>query len=187
MSDEYLSGMFDDYAKAESGFKQHLSTIRTGRASPQILENVQVQVASYGASMTIKELASISVGDARLLVVNPWDKGTIADIERGIQAAGLGLNPSNDGQIVRVPIPALTGDRRQNLVKQVRKFLEDARVRARHVRKEYNDIFKELENEKEISEDELKRLQVKVQEGIDECNGRLQVIAAEKEKEVMEA
>jgi ribosome recycling factor len=135
----------------------------------------------------MKELASISVGDARLLVVNPWDKGTIADIERGIQAAGLGLNPSNDGTIIRVPIPPLTGERRQNLVKQVRKLLEEARVRARHVRKEYNDIFKELQNDKEISEDELKRLQGKVQEGIDACTKSLQGIADEKEKEVMEA
>ena len=187
MSDEYLSAMVDDYEKVGTGFVQQLSTIRTGRASPQILENVPCQVAAYGASMAIKELASIAVGDARLLVVNPWDKGTITDIERGIQAAGLGLNPSNDGQIIRVPIPALTGDRRQNLVKQVRKQLEDARVRARHVRKEYNDIFKELESEKEISEDALKRMQLKVQEGIDSCNKNLQVLAAEKEKEVMEA
>jgi len=187
MSDEYLSAMDEDYGKVGSGFKQQLSSIRTGRASPQILENVQVQVSSYGASMTMKELASISVGDARLLVVNPWDKGTIGDIERGIQAAGLGLNPSNDGQIIRVPIPALTGQRRQDLVKQVRKLLEDARVRARHVRKEYNDIFKELESEKEISEDDLKRYQGKVQEGIDTCTRQLQGIAAEKEKEVIEA
>ena len=187
MSDEYLSAMEDDYSKVLSGFRQQLSTIRTGRASPQILENVSVMVASYGASMSIKELASISVGDARLLVVNPWDKGTITDIERGIQAAGLGLNPSNDGQIIRVPIPALTGQRRQDLVRQVRKLLEDARVRARHVRKEYNDIFKELESEKEISEDDLKRFQVKVQEGIDACNQGLQTISAEKEKEVVDA
>jgi ribosome recycling factor len=187
MSDEYIAEMNDDYAKVESGFKQGLAAIRTGRASPQILENVQVQVASYGASMTMKELASISVGDARLLVVNPWDKGTIADIERGIQAAGLGLNPSNDGVLIRVPIPALTGERRQALVKQVRKLLEDARVRARHVRKEYNDIFKDLQSDKEITEDDLKRLQGKVQEGIDGCNKDLQEIASEKEKEVMEA
>jgi len=187
MSDEYLSAMDDDFSKVESGFRQQLSAIRTGRASPQILENLQVQVASYGASMSIKELASISVGDARLLVVNPWDKGTITDIERGIQAAGLGLNPSNDGQIIRVPIPALTGDRRQNLVRQVRKLLEDARVRARHVRKEYNDIFKELQTEKEITEDDLKRYQAKVQESIDACTKLLQGIAADKEKEVVEA
>ena len=119
MSEEYLDGMQDEFNAVIAHFERGLVSIRTGRASPQMLENVKVHVASYGAQMPLNQLASISAPDARLLVLNPWDKSTISDIEKGIVAAGLGLNPSSDGQIVRVPIPALTADRRQDLIKKV--------------------------------------------------------------------
>ena len=145
MSDEYLEAMRDDFQQVVDSLKRDLSTIRTGRASPQLLETVSVQVQAYGSSMPLNQLATISAPDARLLVVNPWDKGTLPDIERAIMNSELGLNPGSDGQVIRVPIPALTGERRQELVKRVGRMCEEARIRGRGVRKEYNDIFKELE------------------------------------------
>jgi len=186
MANEYLQSMDDDFKKAIAAFEKDLTSVRTGRATPQLLDGVNVHVAAYGSSMPLNQLASIAAPDARLLVVNPWDKSTIPDIEKGIQAAGLGLNPSNDGQVVRVPIPALTGDRRQDLVRAVKKMAEDARIRSRHVRREYNDIFKELESEKEVSEDELARMLKRVQEATNGSIGRIDKIADAKEKEVLE-
>jgi ribosome recycling factor len=115
MSDAYLSTLNDDMNKVLDTLKRDLLGVRTGRASPGLVENVQVHVQSYGSNMPLNNLASITAPDARLLVINPWDKSTLGDIERAIATAGLGLNPSNDGQIIRVPIPPLTGERRQGL------------------------------------------------------------------------
>ena len=186
MSDEYLEGMKDDFAKVEVAFKRELVSIRTGRASPQMLENVQVHVATYGASMPINQLASISAPDARLLVLNPWDKSTIPDLEKGIMSAGLGLNPQNDGQVIRVPIPVLTQARRDEMVRQVGKLAEDARVRARMVRREYNDIYKEMEEAKDISEDDLKRILKIIQDATDAAIARVDKLAEDKRQEIKE-
>lgn len=186
MSSEYIDAMNEDFSKVDAHLARELTTVRTGRASPQILENLQVEVASYGTKMPINQLATITAPDARMLVVNPWDKGTIPDIEKGIAVSGLNLNPSNDGQIIRVPIPALTGERRKQLVRQVGQMLEAARVRARGVRKEYNDIFKELEAEKEISEDDLKRMLEQVQQSTNSCVKRLEAATAAKEQDVLD-
>ncbi len=186
MTDEYLDAMADDFEKVIAHLKKELATIRTGRATPQLLENINVMVAAYGSSMPLNQLASITAPDARMLVVNAWDKSTLPDIERAIQSARLGLNPSNDGQIIRVPVPALTGERRQELVKKCGAFCEDSRIRGRAVRKEYNDAFKAMENDKEITEDELKRLLELVQKSTDENMSALSEIAATKEKEVLD-
>ncbi|MEL6346770.1 MAG: ribosome recycling factor [Myxococcota bacterium] len=186
MTDEYLSQMKEDFGKARASLEKDLTSVRTGRASPQLLDSVNVMVASYGTSMPIKQLASISAPDARMLVVNPWDKGTIKDIEKALLSSGLGLTPSGDGQIIRLPIPPLTGDRRQELVRLVRKMTEDARIRARQVRREYLDIFKEMESEKEISEDDLRRLGDQVQKATDAAIAELDQLSAAKEAEVLE-
>ena len=186
MTEEYLEELKNDFAKIITAFGNALQTIRTGRASPQLIEGVSITVASYGSNMPLRQLATITAPDARMLVVNPWDKGTMSDVERGIRAAGLGLNPSNDGQVIRVPIPPLTVERRKDLVRKLRQILEDYRIRARAVRKEYNDIFKELESEKEISEDELRRLQGLVQKDTDGCMQSLEEAAKVKEQEVLE-
>ena len=136
--------------------------------------------------MPINQLATVQAPDARLLVVTPWDKTTLGDIERGIVAAGLGLNPSNDGQLIRVPVPALTQDRRKELVKQVKRAGEDAKVRLRHVRRDYNDIFKNGEKDGDISEDENRRLQGLVQDATDRHVAELVKMVEEKEAEVLE-
>ncbi|MFH1466256.1 MAG: ribosome recycling factor [Pseudomonadota bacterium] len=184
--EEYLESLKDDMAKAIETFLRELSTIRTGRASPQLLDMVRVQVQSYGATMPINQLATVTAPDPRLLVVNPWDKTTLGDIERAITASGLGLNPGNDGSLIRVPIPALTGERRQDLVKQVGRMTEDAKVRVRRVRKEYNDLFKDLQDSSEITEDELRRALDAVQKSTDGHAARVDEISLGKQKEVME-
>jgi ribosome recycling factor len=186
MTDEYLEAMNDDFKKAMDAFKKELGSVRTGQASPQLLDSVQVHVAAYGSSMPLKQLAKIAAPDARLLTVNPWDRGTIKDIEKAILSSGLGLNPSSDGQLIRLPIPPLTGERRQQLVRLVRKMTETCRVRTRQVRREYNDIFKEMESDKDVSQDELKRLLELVQNGTNAAIKQIEGIAAVKEKEVLE-
>jgi ribosome recycling factor len=186
MSDAYLSTLNDDMNKVLDTLKRDLLGVRTGRASPGLVENVQVHVQSYGSNMPLNNLASITAPDARLLVINPWDKSTLGDIERAIATAGLGLNPSNDGQIIRVPIPPLTGERRQGLVKIVKKAAEEAKVRARAVRRDYNELLKSAYDDKEITEDELKRAMDKVQVATDATVKKIDDMTAAKEKEVLE-
>jgi len=186
MSAEYLSSMNDDMKGAIDHLKRELATLRTGRASPALLDSVQVHVSSYGATMPINQLATISAPDARLLVVSPWDKSTLADVEKSIGAAGLGLNPSSDGQIIRVPIPALTGERREELRRLCKKYGEDHKVRVRGVRKEYNELFRELQSDKEISEDELSRMLKQVQSATDDAVTKIDTIVSAKEKEILE-
>lgn len=184
--DEYLEAMEDELKSAVDAMSRELQKVRTGRASPKLVEDLVVQVASYGASMPLNQLATVQAPDARLLVVTPWDKTTIADIEKGIIAAGLGLNPSSDGQLIRLPIPPLTKERRQELVKLCRSTGEDIKVRMRHVRREYNDTFKDSEKEGDISEDEMHRLLKSVQELTDKYTKVVDAKVEAKEAEVLE-
>ncbi|MFT4622927.1 MAG: ribosome recycling factor [Myxococcota bacterium] len=184
--DEYLDEMTGDMVAAIEKLKQDLASIRTGRATPKLVEGVQVLVASYGATMPLNQLATIQAADARLLTITPWDKTTIADIERGIIQAGLGLNPSSDGQLIRLPVPPLTKERRQDLVKQVKRDGEEAKVRIRHVRRDYNEMFKVAEAEGDISEDGYHRLLTKVQESTDKYVAKVDALVKGKEDEVLE-
>jgi ribosome recycling factor len=186
MTEELLAEMANDMKSAQAALKNQLATVRTGRASPQLLDSLKVNVTSYGAEMPLKQLATITAPDARLLVVTPWDKSTILDIEKAISIAALGLNPSNDGQLIRVPIPPLTGERRHELVRVVRKYGEEFKVRARGVRKEYRELFTELESDKDISEDELKRLLDKVQSATDNTVKAIEATIKAKEQEILE-
>ena len=186
MIEEYFQEMADDFIKCLEVFERNLTTVRTGRASPVLLENVQIEVSSYSAKMPLNQLATITAPDARMLVVNPWDKGTMTDIERGIMSAGLGLNPNSDGVIIRVPIPPLTGERRQELIKKVKHMAEDARVRARQVRKDYNDLVKESEQDKEISEDDSRGYQEDIQNATNTCVKDIDEICKAKESELSE-
>ncbi len=184
--DEYLEAMEEELKSALEALSRELLKVRTGRASPKLVEDLVVQVASYGASMPLNQLATIQAPDARLLVITPWDKSTIADIERGIIAAGLGLNPSSDGQVVRIPVPALTKERRQELVKMCRSIGEESKVRMRHVRRDYNDTFKSAQKEGEISEDEMHRYLKAVQELTDRYTKQVDAKVQAKEAEVLE-
>lgn len=184
--DEYLEAMAEDMNNALESLNRALGKIRTGRATPKLIEGVQVLVASYGTSMPITQLATIQAPDARLLTVQPWDKTTITDIEKSIVQAGLGLNPSNDGQLIRIPVPPLTQDRRQELVKLAKKAGEEAKVRLRQVRKEYNDVIKSSEKDGDIGEDDSRHYQARVQEATDAHVADVDRIVAEKEAEVLE-
>lgn len=184
--EEYLKGANDDMAKAVDLLKRELVAVRTGRATPALIEHVPVEVASYGSTMQLKELGGITAPDPRLLIVNPWDKGTIKDIERALATAGLGFNPQSDGQIIRIPIPALTGERRQQLVKVVKQNVEDAKVRARGVRRDYNELLKTAKDDGELTEDQLERALKKMQEATDACVKKIDEIGAAKEKEILE-
>ncbi|MCB9675422.1 MAG: ribosome recycling factor [Alphaproteobacteria bacterium] len=184
--DEYLESMEDDLKAALEALNRELSKVRTGRASPKLVDELQVQVQSYGATMPLNQLATVQAPDARLLVITPWDKSTIADIEKGILAAGLGLNPSSDGQVIRLPVPALTKERRQELQKMCRNAGEDSKVRMRHVRRDYNDIFKGAEKDGDISEDDSHRYLKQVQDLTDKYTAMCDTKVNAKEAEVLE-
>jgi len=184
--DEYLESLVEDMQSALDALARELAKVRTGRATPKLIDGVQVTVQSYGTSMPLNQLATVQAPDARLLTVTPWDKTTIADIQKGIVQAGLGLNPSTDGQVIRIPVPALTQERRQDLVRMVRKTGEDAKIRVRHVRREYNEIFKASEKDGDISEDACRRLLGQVQDETDRRIKKIEDMLTAKEAEVVE-
>jgi ribosome recycling factor len=184
--DEYIKAANDDMDKAMDSLKRELIGVRTGRATPSLIEHLSVEVQSYGSSMHLRELGGITAPDPRLLIVNPWDKGTIKDIERAIATAGLGFNPQSDGQIIRIPIPALTGERRQQLVKVVKQHVEEAKVRVRGVRRDYNELLKTACDDGELTEDQLTRALEKVQKATDDHCKKVDDMGAAKEKEILE-
>ncbi len=169
--------------KAAEALKHHLATIRTGRASSGLVEHLSVE--AYGTPMPLNQLATISVPEARLIVIQPYDNGMIKAIEKVIQNSDIGINPSNDGRIIRLAIPTLTEDRRRELVKVVRHRVEEVKISVRNQRRDAMDQLKEFEQEKLISEDELKRGQERIQQLTDRCIGELDQIGKDKEAEVM--
>lgn len=169
--------------KAVEALRHQLATIRTGRASAGLVEHLQVE--AYGAPMPLNQLANISVPEAKLIVIQPFDAGMIKTIEKAIQNSDIGINPSNDGRVIRLGIPPLTEERRKELTKVVRHRVEDVKVSVRNQRRDAIDQIKELETEKLISEDDLKRGQERVQQLTDKCIADLDVIGKEKEAEVM--
>jgi ribosome recycling factor len=187
MSADLIKRAKEDFDKVITALKTGLATVRTGRATPQILNGVQVHVSAYGATMPLSQLAGVAAPDARLLVVNPHDKSTMADIEKAIKAANLGLNPSNDGKVINVPIPPLTTQRRDELAKQVKKLAEEAKVRARQVRKDQNDLAKKKKDGGEFTEDQQKKFLDQIQKTTDACVADIDKLAAAKEKEVKDS
>lgn len=186
MSSELLDALKSDMESAIEAFRKQLSGVRTGRAAPALIENLSVFVSSYGSAMPLKQIASVAAPDARMLTAQPWDKSTISDIEKAIGSAGLGLNPSNDGKLVRIPIPPLTVERRKALAKTVREMGEEAKVRVRGVRREYNELVKAMLDDKDITEDESKSLQKKVQEATDKYVTVVDDLVAKKDAEISE-
>lgn len=170
--------------KAITRLRRELARIRTGRANPSILEGITVDY--YGQPTPLSQAASIKVPEPRLLTITPWDKSLIGPIERAINMSDLGLSPSNDGSLIRLPIPALTQERRQELAKAARKAAEDARIAVRNARRDANDLVKSLEKDKEISEDEMHRGTAKVQELTDAAIRKIDDVLADKEKEILE-
>lgn len=169
--------------KAVEALRHQLATIRTGRASAGLVEHLHVE--AYGAPMPLNQLANIAVPEARLIVIQPFDAGMIKTIEKAIQNSDIGINPSNDGRVIRLAVPPLTEERRRELTRVVRHRVEDVKVSVRNQRRDAIDQLKELEAEKLISEDELKRGQERVQQLTDKYIAELDHVGKEKEAEVM--
>ncbi|MGE5583002.1 MAG: ribosome recycling factor [Bacillota bacterium] len=164
--------------------KKEFAAVRTGRANPSILDRVVVEY--YGTPTPLNQVASVSTPDARMLVIQPWDKSVLGAVEKAIQKADLGMNPVNDGNVIRLPVPQLTEERRKELVKIVKKEAEEKRVVIRNLRRDANDKIKALEKEARISEDESKKGLDDVQKLTDKYIAEIDRILEQKEKEIME-
>jgi ribosome recycling factor len=174
----------DKMEKALEALKKDLSRVRTGRATPAILDGIRVTY--YGSPVPLNQVASVAVPDSRQITIQPWDLKAIGDIEKAIRKSELGLNPINDGKIIRINIPSLTEERRRDLVKVTKKMAEEARVGSRNIRREANEALKSLKKEKAISEDDLFKAQDEVQKITKETIERVDKIGEEKEKEIMQ-
>ncbi|RJR17371.1 MAG: ribosome recycling factor [Desulfobacteraceae bacterium] len=183
MKEEVLSELREKMTKTVDSLRKDFKRIRTGRASTALLDGIRVDC--YETQMPLEQVASISVPESRLITIQPWDKSIIGSIEKAILKSELGLTPMNDGKILRISIPPLTEERRKELVKVARKMAEESKIAIRNQRREANELFKELKNEKEISEDELFRCQEEVQEITDDFIKKIDGVTAEKEKEIL--
>lgn len=170
--------------RSVEALKKDLGTLRTGRASPSLIENIFVDY--YGTSTPLNQLASVTVAESRLLLVQPWDRQSLPAIEKAILKFGAGLNPMSDGVVLRLAIPQLTEDRRKDLVRLVRKKVEDGRVEVRNIRRDVLEQLRAMEKDKELSQDESKRGQEQLQKMTDLYIAEIDGLGAEKEKEVME-
>jgi len=185
MANQTLHTIEDKMNKTIDGLKKELSTIRTGRASPALVEHIKVDYA--GIPTPLNQIAGISAPEASLLVIQPWDKGTIRSIEKAILMTDLGLNPVSDGNVIRIGIPPLSEERRQELTKIVRKRIEERKVSIRNLRREAADELKDLEKDKDISQDEHKRILNQLQKLTDSFTSDIDQIGRDKETELMEA
>ncbi|MCU6707136.1 ribosome recycling factor [Paenibacillus sp. J5C_2022] len=169
--------------KAISALKRDLATLRAGKASPSLLDRIQVEY--YGAMTPLNQLANINTPDARTLFIQPWDKSSLGAIEKAILKSDVGLTPSNDGDVIRISVPMLTEERRNELVKSSKKFGEDAKVAIRNIRRDANDDVKKLEKT-DISEDESRRHQDDIQKATDKFIAEVEKVISAKEKEILE-
>lgn len=184
MIDEVLSEARSAMDKAIKALKKEMTKVRTGRASTALLDDVKVEY--YGVSTPLSQVATLSAPEARLITVQPWEKNLLPAIERAIFKADIGLTPSSDGQLIRLPVPALTEERRLEMVKLIKRMAEDARISVRSARRDANENLKMLEKEKELTEDEQKRGEKDVQQLTDEYIGNIDMVLQSKERELME-
>ncbi|MGH7836092.1 MAG: ribosome recycling factor [Candidatus Binatia bacterium] len=184
MNETFLSELQKELEKAVVAFRKELSKVRTGRASTALLEGILVDY--YGTLTPLTQLAGLSAPEPRLLVIQPYDRNAITNIEKAVLKADLGLNPANDGKIIRLPIPELTEERRKELVKHVKKIAEEFRVSLRNHRRLAVEKAKEMSKKKEITEDDLKHSQDRVQKITDDFIGRIDKVLKTKEDEIME-
>ena len=183
MIKELLEDAKKRMGKSVSAFQNEIAKVRTGRASVALVDSIKVDY--YGTTMPLNQMATITVADARLIVIQPWDPSAISAIEKAIQRSDLGLSPTNDGKVIRLAVPPLTEERRKELVKLVRKMAEEARVAIRNIRRDVLDDFKELKKEGEISEDDFYRAQDQLQKITDEHIEKIDKILEAKEKDIM--
>ena len=165
-------------------FRRDLGQLRTGRATPSLVEDLSIDY--YGSATPLKQIASISAPDARAIMVQPWDKGALREIERSLQRSEMGFNPSNDGNVITVPIPPLTNERRQEMVKLLRKKAEDGKVSVRNVRRDGLDTLRKLEKDKSISQDQNRRAQDQLQKVTDGHTKVIDETSSAKEAEILQ-
>jgi len=169
--------------KSINSLESELGTIRAGRANPTVLDKISVDY--YGTPTAINQMAAISVAEARILVIQPWDKTTLVTIEKAIQASDLGINPTNDGTVLRIMFPQLTEERRKDLVKQIHKYSEEGKIAIRSIRRDSIEKFKAMKKNSEITEDDLKTCEKDIQTLTDKFVKEVDNVIAAKEKEIM--
>jgi len=184
MTKEILSDLEDRMKKSFQSIQREFASIRTGKASASLLDNIRVDY--HGSVLPLNQVASISAPEPRLLVVQVWDKTAVGDVTKAIQQADLGMNPMVEGNIIRLPVPALSEERRKDLVKHCKKVAEEGKIAIRNIRRDANDALKKAEKDKEISEDEQKRAMDKVQEETDEYTKKIDEAMEKKETDIME-
>ena len=184
MIDDIMKSQEEKMKKTLEGLKKDYGSLRAGRAAPSLLDKVMVDY--YGTPTPVNQMASVTVPEARMIMIKPYDKGTLKDIEKAIQKSDLGLTPNSDGTTIRLAIPQLTQERRKELVKVVNKKAEDAKVAMRNIRRDGNEAIKKAEKNKEITEDDRKEGQEKVQKLLDKYIKLVDSTRTSKEKEVME-
>jgi ribosome recycling factor len=184
MNEAIFTQLQKEMENSVGALRKELAKLRTGRASTALLEHIMVEY--YGATTPLNQLATLSAPEPRLLIIQPYDRSAMAEIERGILKSDLGLTPNNDGKVIRIPIPQLTEERRRDLVKHVKKIAEEFRVSLRSHRRDAIERVKEAEKKKEITADDAKHAQERVQKVTDEFIGRVDRIVKAKEEEVME-
>lgn len=183
MKDEYKIQQ-EKMNKTVEAVAREFTSIRAGRANASVLDRIHVEY--YGAQTPIQQIASVSVPEPRCLVIQPWDAGALKMIEKAIQSSDLGINPQNDGKVIRLTFPQLTEERRRELVKQVHKFSEDGKIAARNIRREALESFKELRKKSEITEDDLKDIEKDLQDLTDKTCKEIDAMVVRKEKELLE-
>lgn len=183
MYEEVIKTVKDKMEKTLSSTQKELSTLRAGRANPQILDKITIDY--YGTPSPLNQVANISSPEPRLLVISPWEAKMIPEIEKAIQKSDIGINPSNDGKAIRLLVPELTEERRKDLVKQVRKYIEEGKVAVRSVRRDAMEQFKKMKKDSDITEDDLKDGDAEVQKITDGYIKDLDKLGADKEKEIM--
>lgn len=181
--DPVIKSAKKNMAQAVKHYKTELSHIRAGKAQPSILDGVKVEY--YGSQTPLNQLANVSAPEARLLTVEPFDKSALEDIEKAIMSAGLGLNPSNDGNIIRIPLPILSEERRKELVKKVNELAEEARISIRNSRRDANEEVKKKVKKESLPEDSLYESEEEIQELTDQYTERVEELSNKKEKEIM--
>jgi len=184
MTDDIFSDAERRMQKAVEVLRQDLTAIRTGRASASLVDRIQIDY--YGAPTPINQVASITVPETRLLVIQPWDRKLLIDIEKAIQRSDLGINPNNDGQVIRLAIPPLNEERRREMVKTLHKRLDEHKVAIRNIRRDAHDKLRDREKKKEISEDELKRNTERLQKLTDRFIDEMEKVGKTKELEILE-
>ena len=183
MIDQKISELSVEFEKIFSHLQEEFSRLQVGRANASLVESITVDM--YGVTQPLKAVASISIPDSRSIVIQPWDKNALGPIEKGIADAGLGLNPINEGVLLRITIPVLTEERRKELTKHVKQLAEQARISVRNVRQDVNNKFKQLKSSGEITEDELRNAEKKLKDKVDEVNKKIDEASVAKENDVM--